>query len=303
MINDKGRLRGNNEDNFFLNGLYISRSRIDDGSFATDLCQDKLQLYAVCDGMGGIDAGEEASCFAIEELARMKPDYEKLTNTNYLTELLRSISDSIYRQASKKHMRSGTTIAMVLINGDECCFVNVGDSRAYRFRDGRLQQISTDHSKVQRKIDLGMITREQARTDPERHMINQFLGMPSEIRPSPFIAGNEKLLQGDRFLLCSDGLTDMVEDEVIESILRKEQDPEAAARALLQEALNNGGKDNTTIMLLHAMQTANTTVEQPVKETKKGKGNMIKLMTAAQVLAGVGLILTAADLIYYLLHV
>lgn len=250
VINDKGRVRRNNEDNFYFNGDYMHRDKMDEGAFITEDCQDTVQLYAVCDGMGGTDSGEEASYRAVKELAKRKQNHGSMIDPKELTAVLREISEKINREAMQREQKSGTTIVMMLLAGDRAIFANVGDSRIYRFRNGKLTQVSVDHSKVQRMISMGILTPEQAKKDPGRHVITQYLGMSQDIKVSPYIVLDTNLHDGDVYILCSDGLTDMVEDSRIETILKKEKYNRDAVQELLKEAMNNGGRDNVTIMLI-----------------------------------------------------
>lgn len=255
VINNKGRVRANNEDNFYFNGKYLRRNEVDKGAFETGRSSSSVQLYAVCDGMGGTDAGEEASCRAVEALARRKSEYGRMMNPRELSAALRSISDQISAEAAQRNQKSGTTIVMMLAAAGRVIFANVGDSRIYRFRNQTLTQISVDHSRVQRMISMGILTPEQARTDPSRHVITQYLGMAGEIKISPYLVSDAELLRDDVYILCSDGLTDMVEDFQIEAILREKRKPQAAAEALFKTAMSNGGRDNVTIMVLHVCDT------------------------------------------------
>ncbi|MDO5136668.1 MAG: protein phosphatase 2C domain-containing protein [Eubacteriales bacterium] len=295
--NNKGRVRGNNEDNFYLNGSLMPREKMDEGAFLNKGCQEKVQLYAVCDGMGGSDSGEEASYEAVRSLASIRQRQELLENQKELTALLRKISDSIYRAAVQRSQKSGTTIALVLLNDGRVTFVNVGDSRIYRLRRGELRQISLDHSKVQRMISMGILTPEQAKKDPSRHVITQYLGMPPEVKIAPHIVSEEKLLKNDVYLLCSDGLTDMVEDPQIEAILREKERPQDAAAELLRTALLHGGRDNVTVMVLRIQK------EAVGKKKPAGKRPAVigKLLMGAMLLTGGMLLAAAADLIYYLI--
>jgi serine/threonine protein phosphatase PrpC len=228
----------------------MQAGKVDEGAFLSNECRDQVQLYAVCDGMGGADSGEDASYKAVRELAHRKQEYQKWTHKEELTKVLRTISDDIYKEAAQKGQKSGTTVVMMLVAFPKVVLANVGDSRIYRFRGRKLTQVSLDHSKVQRMISMGLLTPEQAKTDPSRHVITQYLGMPSEIKVSPHIVSDITLQKGDVYVLCSDGLTDMVEDEQLEAILREKEDPREAVQALFQTAMNHGGRDNVTIMLL-----------------------------------------------------
>lgn len=173
-----------------------------------------------------------------------------MMNPKELTSVLRMISDEINREAAQRNQKSGTTIVMMLVKEGRALLANVGDSRIYRLRNGKLEQMSVDHSKVQRMISMGILTPEQAKTDPSRHVITQYLGMPSEIKVSPYILSEVELHKGDVYVLCSDGLTDMVEDDQMEAILKEKERPKEAVQELLKAALENGGRDNVTIMIL-----------------------------------------------------
>lgn len=294
VVNDKGRVRGNNEDNFLLNGIYLPREMMDEGADKSLNCQSGVQIYAICDGMGGADAGEEASFQAVKLLAGKKMEYRSMMSSDIMNEVLRDISDKINRQAVQKGLRTGTTIALALVDGPYVHVTNVGDSRVYRMRDGHLEQLSLDHSRVQRMINMGIITPEQAKTDPGRHIISQYLGMPPEIRISPYNVEKMELQKGDIFLLCSDGLTDMVTDDAIERIINTTSDLKMAADELLQTALQNGGRDNTTVMMFQIMDVESVTDREKRDNRKKWALNIGRIVTAA------AMVLTTVDFIYYL---
>ncbi len=297
VINNKGRVRGNNEDNFFLNGIYLQRKEMDEGAFISNSSEDLFQLYAVCDGMGGADSGEEASYCAVHELSLGYQELNKKLQPDELTDVLYNISEKIRQEALQRGQKSGTTIAMAVVDDGQLCLANVGDSRVYRLRNNSLQQMSVDHSKIQRMMSMGLITPEQARTDPSRHVITQYLGMPSDIKIAPYISQPSELRENDIYLLCSDGLTDMVEDKQIEAVLASKADLKEAAQTLMKAAMQNGGRDNTTIMLLRVKNVADKT-EVP------GKNNtgLQTVLTAAQAIVGGGILLTIADFVYYILH-
>ena len=299
VINHKGLVRGNNEDNFYLDGAFIPRNSVDEGASISGSCRNPYQLYAVCDGMGGADSGEEASYCAVKELAKMKPEYPALTDETTLSTFLRKVSEKVYDEAAARGQHSGSTIAMVLIDGDRIHVSNVGDSRVYRFENDTLTQVSVDHSKVQRLISMGIMTPEQARTDPERHKINQYLGMPKDVKISPHFDSTRRLKKGDIYLLCSDGLTDMVEDSQIKMILKSGKDVEDMAGKLVRAALKNGGRDNVTVMVLKVVQ-----VSDKAEVSENRSGNMLRsVLTGAQAVVGIGLLLTIMDMIYYLAHI
>lgn len=254
VINNKGSVRRNNEDNFCLNGTIMQREKMDCGADLSATCKDASQLYAICDGMGGVDNGEDASYNAVRILSERKEECGRWTDQAEFTRLLRSISDRIFRQSEQKGKKSGTTLAALILNDGKLTGVNVGDSRIYRMRNHKLEQLSLDHSKVQRMISMGIISPEEAKTHPERHVITQYLGMPSNLRFSPYYAAELSLEPNDIYLICSDGLTDMVDDSKIQEILEMESKPENAAQALVKVALENGGRDNVTVMLLQVTE-------------------------------------------------
>jgi protein phosphatase len=295
VVNDKGRIRGNNEDNFYLNGIYMHRTEMNEGIFQAANNEDSVQLYAVCDGMGGADCGEEASHRAVKELFVHRQEHAQLNDTKNLTMFLRKISDRINQEADQRGQKSGTTIAMMLFKAGEVLFANVGDSRIYRFRNQKLSQISLDHSKVQRMISMGVLTPEQAKKDPSRHVITQYLGMPSDVKVSPYIVSEKQIQDGDLYILCSDGLTDMVENEQIEALLKEKNKPQEAAPALVKMALNHGGRDNVTVMVLRVIKKAEA------GQAGKGIPNLMKnIIHVMQALIGVCVLMGVFDLLYYM---
>lgn len=251
-INNKGRVRTNNEDSFYLNGIFMPRDRMDNGALLTRDFKENVHLYAVCDGMGGTDSGEDASFCAVSELEKRRDDCQFVTDEEEIKDMLRQISDRVYEEATARGQKSGTTIVMMLVQAEQAIFANVGDSRIYRFRDQKLTQISLDHSKVQRMISMGLMTPEQARKDPGRHVITQYLGMAPDVRISPYIVRDE-MQKDDIYILCSDGLTDMVEDAQIEAIMKGKKKLQDTAKALFEAAMKNGGRDNATIVLVHIL--------------------------------------------------
>ncbi len=251
VVNSKGLVRANNEDNFYLNGKYMRLRKMDNDIIASGSSRKGVQLYAVCDGMGGTAAGEEASFRAVRELAARKKMYGRISDSGDLSSLLQKISDRIYEESVEKKRKSGTTVAMLLVKNDKAMLANVGDSRIYLLRDRKLTQMSLDHTKVQKMLSMGLITPEDAKTSSVRHVITQYLGMPAAIRVYPYIVPDHELRKGDVYVLCSDGLTDMVEDRGMEEILNKNQKPEETVKELLKTALEKGGRDNVTIMLLY----------------------------------------------------
>lgn len=253
--NAKGLVRGNNEDNFYLQGQYMELSRMDEGGLFTLDCSSRVQVYAVSDGMGGEAAGEIAAFHVVSSLPGPAADRRPL-RADALRAWTQTTSDEIYSAAKEKEERSGATLVMLVMEGDRGRLVNVGDSRIYALRGGALEQLTQDQTEVQRLVDLGHLDQEEARVHPMRHMINRYMGMPGEgMRLEPEISEIFPLAEDDRFLLCSDGLTDMVRDEEIVAVLRSAGSPKQAAQHLVEAAIGAGGRDNVTVMVLFVLET------------------------------------------------
>ena len=249
-----GNVRPNNEDNFFLNGkVYFPKS---DTSYITD--ESTGGLYAVCDGMGGDAHGELASKIAVttlseffEEIYNSKDSFDKA-----IARYTESANARICEIIEQNGQRMGTTLALLYLRDEHAIAANIGDSRVYYFkknflRENQLIQLSKDHNQIRQLIELGVITREDAKTHPARHTLTQHLGIFShEMIVEPFISLPVKLKRGDIFLLCSDGLTDMLENDEITSIMSAHSELQKTAEMLIDAALRNGGHDNVTVVLV-----------------------------------------------------
>lgn len=200
-------------------------------------------VYAVADGMGGAQAGEIASGMAVAAIADSHPE-----DAAALSRLAETINQSIFEQATGDAGRAGmgTTLTAALTAAGRVDFVHVGDSRAYRLRDGKLEQLSADHSLVGEMIRTGELTEAEALKHPQRSIITRALGVDSTVEVDSFSVETEP---GDLFLLCSDGLYSMVAPEAIETILRDSDDLAAAATSLVEAANGAGGEDNVTVVI------------------------------------------------------
>ncbi len=252
-----GRVRLNNEDNLYCNDLILTPEiRNEPFSFSGD-CEVPC-MFAVCDGMGGEEYGEEASLFAVKTLSEHK--INMLNNFNNFKKLDKAVQDFIL-DANKKlcglmierAVRMGTTLALAVISENYIKCYGIGDSRIYALRDGVLKQLSHDHTLALQKVKMGLITPEQAKHDKDRHVLTRCLGVfNDEMTPEAEVLEPEKILQGEnyRLLLCSDGLTDMLSDNHIEIILKSAPDVNMVCNALLERALQAGGKDNVTCIVI-----------------------------------------------------
>jgi len=211
-------------------------------------------LLAIADGMGGHAAGEVASAVAIQTLAPLDTAIEC---EDMLPALGTAIADasSALRQITEDDPATegmGTTVTALLWSGDEVGLCHIGDSRAYLLRDGALQQITHDHTLVQTLVDEGKLTPEAAAAHPSRSLVMRAL--QSSIPADPDLA-MLKAHVGDRFLLCSDGLTDVVSDETLQTTLQQLTDLDAAVEQLVDLAIRSGGPDNITCVLADVVDT------------------------------------------------
>jgi protein phosphatase len=222
----------------------------------------ELGLFAVADGMGGHNAGEIASRMAIDVLR----DYLKRTSAggdvlvgahnpaysaaaNHLASGIRLANRVIYESAQNNPAwrNMGTTIVAALLEAEQLSIAHVGDSRAYLIRGDSIIPLTEDHSMVAEQVRMGLITREAAEASSQRNIITRALGLQSE--PEVDLC-DLPLAPGDRILLCSDGLTTMVSDEVIRAIVLGGSETDEICRQLVEEANRNGGRDNVTTVIV-----------------------------------------------------
>lgn len=234
-----GHARENNEDKF---DFYEPDEE--------PLLAARGSVYLVCDGMGGHNAGQIASELAAKQFLHA---YYHLGGTaqEAARHAILQAHHYIAEMASKIPSRygMGTTLTALILKQDEGILAHVGDSRCYRLREGVFKQLSRDHTLVAHLVEQGILTPEQARYHPQRNVIRQAVGVADPSEPLEPDIETFALQVGDLYLLCSDGLTDMVDDAEIEAILRDEP-PTRAAWRLVDRALANGGRDNITIVLV-----------------------------------------------------
>jgi len=228
-----------------------SASATDTGR-ARDINEDSLlvesNLFAVADGMGGHAAGEVASRIALEVLkARFEPSVDGIVAA--IKAANREVLERGEAEPSWRGM--GTTLSVVALvpseDGEEVLVANVGDSRVYRTHDGDFEQLSEDHSLVQDFVREGRISPAEARVHPNRNVVTRTIGNENDVDVDWWLIDPSA---GDRYLICSDGLTDEVEDADIARVLRTVRDPNEAARALVDLANRAGGRDNITVVLV-----------------------------------------------------
>jgi protein phosphatase len=236
---DPGRTRSNNED-----------------SVATD---DGVALAVLADGMGGYNAGEVASnmatAFIRTELGRwLREASSQATDAEVRRAMdicVDNANRAIFNAASSnpQYAGMGTTLVVAVFRDDRVLMGHVGDSRCYRLRAGRLQQITRDHSLLQEQLDAGLITPEQAAFSANKNLVTRAVGVEDSVLLETH---HHDVLPGDVFLMCSDGLSDMLSDEDIAQVLQAHDSLEDGSRALIDAANNAGGKDNISVILVRA---------------------------------------------------
>jgi protein phosphatase len=246
---DVGRGRPENEDSFLVDREH--------------------HLYAVADGMGGHRAGEVASATAIETL---KAAY---LGGQPIDAAVEAANAAVFAKAADNAaMRGmGTTLTAITVQDGTAVFGHVGDSRAYLMRDGAATQVTDDHSLVEQLVREGRLTPEEAQNHPQRAIITRALGVDARVDVDTY---RVDLRPGDRLLICSDGLTNMLSDEAIAGTLRRHADPQQAANTLVDMANQAGGDDNITVVILDALAdgdgtAASATAAAPTREEPTGE--------------------------------
>jgi protein phosphatase len=242
VITDTGRKRRRNEDAY--------------------VCEPPL--FAIADGMGGAQAGEVASRLAAAALK--ESGAKTLGGEERISDLIQEANRRVYDRSSTDPNTSGmgTTITVALVEKGNVAFGHVGDSRAYLIRDGRMEQVTEDHSLVNELLKSGKLSREEAETHPQRSVITRALGTDPDVDADTFTIEAQS---GDVFLLCSDGLTDMVgEREILELVELNRQDIDAALKSLVKAANRNGGEDNITVVAFDIAESQALTHDGETRE-------------------------------------
>jgi protein phosphatase len=238
---DVGRIRSGNEDNFFAEA------------------DDRRGVFVVADGMGGHAAGEVASEMAVTIVSRHLLGLTSVRDAGAsqlvgksLQEANRAIFDRMLAESDKQGM--GTTASVMVLSDHGYLIGQIGDSRVYLYRDGALVQITKDHSYVQEQVDAGLLTPEQARYHPYSNVITRCVGASDEVEADIY-SGEVRV--GDVFLLCSDGLTGMVDDRRLAQLLMARSGPGRIVDSLIAEANGRGGLDNITAIVIQVLGVEN----------------------------------------------
>lgn len=204
-------------------------------------------LYIVADGMGGHKAGDKASSFAVERFVTLSEEVLAEHPFYLMKELLARVNQELVSLAGQReeYEGMGTTFVAATIQQDQLYVMNLGDSRLYLMSD-RLSQITKDHSLVEELVRSGQLTKEEARIHPQKNLITKALGAEIQVEPDFF---QVDLKPGDRILLCSDGLSNMVADDEMERILSQAVSPDQAVPKLIDRANEQGGLDNIAVVI------------------------------------------------------
>ena len=263
-LTDVGRKRKHNEDAYLVDA--------------------ERGLFVVADGMGGHAAGEVASRITVESIQEFISSTDDATESswpfghtagastggNRLTAAVERANEKVMHAVSNRPELKGmgTTVVATLIDGDRATLVHVGDSRAYLYRDGELKRLTDDHSWVQEQVNAGILSEDEAKSHPLKNVVTRALG------GSPHVSVDlieVPLRPGDRFLLCSDGLTGMVPDEEIHEFFLSEPPPEAAVRHLVERANESGGVDNITVIVIDVFLDEAPEDEEKTHSTRRRK--------------------------------
>ncbi|MGE0548766.1 MAG: protein phosphatase 2C domain-containing protein [Kofleriaceae bacterium] len=245
-LSDVGRARTTNEDAFAITDL-ASGQRIESSGtqHAIDV-GDRGVLLALSDGMGGAQAGEVASALVVDSVQRALARGSRGAIAEQLEEAVQRANKHVFEAANSENRQGmGATVIAIFVRGSDAYIAEVGDSRAYLLRNGRLRQITRDQSLVQLMVDQGILTPAEAKHFPSKNVILQAVGLSPEIRVA---IGRLSLRRGDRFLLCSDGVTNAVSDAELLQIITQ-SDPRAACETMIALANDRGGEDNQTAIV------------------------------------------------------
>ncbi len=252
---DIGRVRNNNED-----------------YFAAENISDSEKLYIVADGMGGHKAGNIASKMGtVTFIGEFRKKREKHTPAGKamkfaLTQANKMIFDTANSESDKRGM--GTTFSAMLINDNKATIIHVGDSRIYLIRNKSISKLTVDHTFVEKMLEEGRISKEEARKHPQKNILYMSLGAREIF--NPFFKTDIKLNEGDIFILCSDGLTDMLEDNIIMEYCLS-YPPKKAVEELVELGNRNGGIDNITVMAVYVGKTDSEDITHPIEVPVKKK--------------------------------
>jgi protein phosphatase len=250
---DKGRIRNSNED-------YFTNKKISNDEY----------IFVVADGMGGHQAGDVASKLGTLTFIESYQEYREKGKTiaKSMVEALRKANSTILEKSKSdlKKRGMGTTFSAIVIANLEGYIVHIGDSRIYLIRNDELLRLTKDHTFVEKMIEEGKLTESEARDHPQKNILYMSLGAHENYTPE--IRETFKVLEGDIFIMCSDGLNNMVEDEIIKEYSLANSTKKTVDK-LIELANKNGGTDNITVQIIHIEEQGETEKTEPIEVVKK----------------------------------
>jgi serine/threonine protein phosphatase PrpC len=275
VVSVRGNYREHNEDNFYVPGRRSVRHDVtsESNSESSPLTLEPSNLFIVADGMGGQQAGEQASLMAVELIPRaiarrLSPDEKE---TSRIKDAIRDAVAEVNQEilgssgAVTEFSNMGTTVVLAQFRFDRVFVAGIGDSRAYRLRDGRLEQLTKDHSLADALLDAGTITADELPNHKFKNVLYLYLGS-KDARGGPEEVRVLDVRPGDRLLMASDGLTGVVTDRDLARVLGSIDDPQRAALTLKDMALDNDSKDNVTCLIIHAVAQQDATAGVPDRD-------------------------------------
>lgn len=251
---DKGRVRKANED-----------------YFANEKINDREYLFVVADGMGGHQAGDVASRLGTLSFIEAYKSLRNKNNTisSAIQQSIKEANSTILERASadisKKGM--GTTFSAIIFSGMKAHIVHVGDSRIYLIRDGTIKKITTDHTFVEKMMEEGRLSEEEARNHPQKNILYMSLGARESF--APIMIDDFEVRDGDLFIICSDGLNNMVSDDLIMQYSESFHSPKILVEELIKLANDNGGTDNITLQAVLIGKNLDNKKTEPIRTTRK----------------------------------
>jgi protein phosphatase len=242
-ITGAGKVRPSNQDNYFINGT-IRKGVGTENEIHSENTKAEEYICAVFDGMGGEKSGDVASFLCARALQEC---FDK--NGTDIDEYINCANGLICGLSEQIHASCGSTMALVRISRNFADIYNIGDSRIYHFTDGNLRMLSVDHTAAQSLVNIGVLTPDEAKTDSRRHTLTRHLGVSEEEMLPEAHTEKVNIKKGDKFILCTDGVTENLEDSEIWESLKTFPDIKLCADAIYESALSKGGKDNITIII------------------------------------------------------
>lgn len=263
---DIGISRSNNEDNYYLNGKIAEFEPQEQNATAfqppvTD------GVFAVFDGMGGQSRGEFASLCAAQTLGKYQREILR-SGANKVNNYIEDVNNQICEEMHKSNERIGSTAAVLTITDGVAQAYNLGDSSIYHLSKNKITKLTRDHTVAEQLYRMNALTEEEARRDVRRHRLTKHFGMDKERDIRPFVSGNIRIANGDMFLLCTDGITNAVNEKELKKIIYMfDGRCKKTVNALIEKAIENGSDDNLTAMVLRVVNSTNSsTIKRGLKQ-------------------------------------